>query len=655
MNKRERGLGKKILKEMKETGKKTGWNVSVEEVEEVEEKEEDDIARETKEKIKRSEKKDKNNNNKNMKKGKGEKMSNKEIADREIDKDSMSKEEQDEILEARKKEAEEGKGEEKEEGEKGEKGEKEPAKIEAELIREEKLFASEGGNYTFSKYEKQLGELEMEIDLRKDAKKYFSEEISRLYAGELGISWIKQNAEKYSELNEFDTPKGKEKLKQLEPARILEYLQGHQDEYEKWLAKEEKGRRSAKKEEKELIKNKKWYKELGYLSNALDNYEEYSSPMIKEWTYKRLSDICNEKYKIYAEEEEIDEMEAKDMVKAEEKDPELKLINDIRRKLWGKLEIGNLDMKTMVEAGIWTEGMEEHYKAGGKKLCKEKYVDSKIEDFSIEERNEFFQKEWDRLSPVKQEVAGSINDYAESRVDSLKETLNKNLKGLKEIEEGDILALLKQGASIEKIKKMKAKWKILPERFAARKIKIEGERGTITTEMLEKFIENGNTIINEEINGEKTKLEEEWDKKFEEKNIELVNKTGSDLSEKIISKHYETAQDVVKTRLFKRVEEASKIGEKEMKEFEKKGLDPLSEIDKMAEVAKKPGGLKKKEEEFREMLGDYGYDLTEEDFEKRIEEFKQQGYDYEKFSEKGFIGVLEWFWKFVFSFIKEEK
>ena len=386
MNKGERRLGKKILKEMQEMGEKTGWNVSVEEAEKVKK---DDVINETKEKIKRSEQKDENNNNnKNMKKQeKGEK-----IADKKIDKDNMSKEEQDEILEARKREknereAKKGEGG-KKEGMEG-KGEKKKSPELGEKLKEEKRKKTELRKSEIYRrfYDKER--FSIDKDTIKSIQGILEEQMKDILVIQ-GKEWLKEQIENYPdnypELAGQDTDK-------FDESRVMDCVR---DKNEFWdlLDKE----------------NKEW-KDAENLRESIEYFGEDLPPDIKTAIFNRL--------------------------------PE----GSIKEKVWEKLTGENLDEKTKIEAGIGE---------------KNEYVERKIEDFKIEERNKFFENEWNELSPEQQRAAGNIDDYSQSRIIYLQEILNKNLKGLKKIEETDILGHLEQGASPEKIKNMKAARKILP-------------------------------------------------------------------------------------------------------------------------------------------------------------------------------------------------
>ena len=522
-----------------------------------------------KEKTKRSEKKDENNNQKNMgKQEKGEK-----IADKEIDKDSMSKEEIEKILEARKKEA--GKGEEeKEKKEKEEKVERKKKKKSPELgekLEEEKRKKTEDRKSEIYRrfYDKER--FSVDKDTIKSIQGILEEQMKDILVSQ-GKEWLKEQIENYPD--DYSELAGQD-IDEFDESRVMDCVR---DKNEFWglLDKE----------------NKEW-KDAENLREEIEYFGEDLPPDIKTAIFKRL--------------------------------PE----GPIKEKVWEKLVGENLDKKTKTEAGIGE---------------KNDYVEKGIETFKIEEINKFFQEEWDRLSPVKQKAAGSIDDYAKSRVDYLQETLNKNLKGLKEIEESDVLAFLKQEISPEEIGKIKKARKINP--FGEDKVNITGKQigGKIKMTRFEKIIEIGNEIKNGEINTKKEELGEEWNIKFEEKKNDILKEEVEKTTDEIIEKCYEKmGRDVAARELSKEIDKDSKRKAKIEKEFGK-GKEGKENIKKeFTKLIKKDeeleGEWEEDEEGLRETLESWGIEP-----EKLTDEQKEV---YKEFSEKKY-GLIDWILAIIF-------
>lgn len=390
-----------------------------------------------------------------------------------------------------------------------------------------------------------------------------------------------------------------------------------------------------------VSQGKEWLKEQ--IENYPDDYPELAGQDIDEFDESRIMDCVKDKNEFWGllDKENKEWKDAENLKEeieyfGEDLPPDIKTAifkrlpdSQIREKVWEKLTGENLNEKTKIEAGIGE---------------KNDYIEKRIEDFKIEERNKFFEEEWNELSPEQQKAAGSINDYAQSRITYLQETLNRNLKGLKNIEESDILGLLEQGAGPEKIEKMKTARKIIPELITARKIKIEGVKGKKTISVLEEMIKNGNESRIGKINEKKSIEEENWEDIFKDKKSEILEEEREKTTDEMIERCYEKmGREVAERGLEKEIDEDPKRKARIEKEFGrgKKGKENLKK--EFTKLIKKDEELKgeweEDEENLEEILEGWGIEP-----EKLSEEQKEV---YEQFSEKKY-GLVDWILAIIF-------
>ncbi|MCK4453745.1 hypothetical protein KAU51_00095 [Candidatus Parcubacteria bacterium] len=624
MSKGERRLEKKILKEMQEVGKKTGWDVSVEKVEE------DNVTNKTKEELKRSEKKDENNNNKNMgKQEKGEK-----IADKEINKDSMSKEEQDEILEARKKEAEKGEV----------KGKKE--KREVEEVKPEKItrpWEETAEREEVRLYEEFTKKFELEKEKKDHIEKVLQTETDERRI-EFAVKWFEEHREELEK-------KGISSEVELSKDRMAEIAI-------------EKGAF------KDLETNKKYKRDLENIENMYAMRKDFEKgvecPIESQFAILHTLDKRAKSIR-----DEIQEMEkaGKSDIEKDEKKNELDDLLEDRKELAGKIK--GLDLDKIAEERVGPlEGQDSYIerltdeRKQGEEFCKKcnlvlgkEMTFGKWKDMGKFDRDRIKKEFEDSLAKIKKRLEEAYP------------------KKMMTVDDEKILALMNAGYNVEEVRLKGLSLEGLFGRVELKKT--DGTIEKVKYKEFSKFVEEKVRNYDQAIEDKaKEELGSEWKEMKRKREEKIKDEIEKEISTMVESPEkaaggIEALFDSIKGRLIneyleKGTKKERKTAEEieELKEYEKKGKikDPYRF---MSEVIERKKGLDKISGDMEEDPGfieeylknSQNIETSEDDIIRFIESQEKQGINLGEIvkSEKGLWDYFEELVAYVLGLEKKEE
>ncbi|MGB2762046.1 MAG: hypothetical protein WBC21_00705 [Minisyncoccales bacterium] len=631
MSKGERKLGKEILKDIKEAGKKTGWDVSVEE------KEDDNFTDKTKEELKRSERKDENNNNKNMgEKEKGEKIANKE--DETLITSDMSKEEIEKILEERRKETEERKvkDEKKEVGEKEEKRERKPERI----PRFYEGTAREDETRLLNEFTEKF---KLDPDREKNIKDVLLKEKDERRI-EFAVKW-------------FD-----------EHRRQLEKKEGISSDLE--LLRDKKAEIAMRNGAFEELWTKKKYKE-----DKIDIENIYV--ISADFDKRKDCSIEGQILVLNTLDKRIEKMKGELTRMEESGRPEIEINEKLK-------ELGNLfeDIKELTAKIKGLEGMNledfAENKAGlleNKDSYIEKLLDERKqgEEFCKKSKlllgEEMTFKRWEDMSDFYKE---KFDKKFGEKMDEIKKKLKEAYpKKMMTVDDEKILALMNAGYDVEEIR-----LKRLDTLVELRKT--DGKKDTVKYKEFSEFLKERMEDYNKEVNDKsEDELGREWDEKKRIRDEEVKKIINEEI--KAIAGSPEKAEKGIQG-LFDRVK--GKLIDEDLKEGAKKQKKTAEELEKlkkeyevkgmmedthrfMSEIMEGKGGLDKISGDIEEDPGiienyfrkNQGIETSEEEIRNFIENQEKAGvlWGETRKSEKGLLDYFIELVKFIFASKKEEE
>ncbi len=212
---------------------------------------------------------------------------------------------------------------------------------------------------------------------------------------------------------------------------------------------------------------------------------------------------------------------------------------------------------------------------------REDVIESKKRDYRNEKMGDIFRSEWEGLSPEQKRLAGSLEDYSDSRIDGLRDKLNERLKGKKEFSKDDVFALLYSGVDPESIEEAKLGiiyfWEKEKNKIS---LNTKGKESKFTLKQLEKLIGENNKVINEDLKEIEKETGEKWDELYNNKKNEIIKlETEKITSDMVESCYKKIAQDVAAQELAKKLDKDPKRQKRIEEEFGKgkKGTEKAKE------------------------------------------------------------------------------
>lgn len=368
--------------------------------------------------------------------------------------------------------------------------------------------------------------------------------------------------------------------------------------------------------EEENMGNDERWKKIINLSQEMKEPGSDSDARIKEMIFKELTD----EIETYSKEIGTIGNDPKKTDRRIELEARIKRCKEVRSKVWEKVHGENLSKTAAKELKLGS--------------CEE-YVDREIQNFEAEENIKFFQDKWTGLSKeAKTNFGNDINNYVQQELSRLKDTLNTNLKGVKNIEESDIIALLEAGTSIEIIEKLRKPKIRIP--LTKPKIKIGGFFGDkIPVSEFEDFILSGNNKRNSKIEDEKVSLEQNYNKKITKKSEEIIGiDARSEKWELLEEAHADLAKKRTERFLAKKINRNPERRKKIEQEFGKLKKEDINDKIKKTMEKQEQGDLK------LEDMSDWGVDI-ERLPKKDRESFRR--------ASKTVGGLFDWIFKIMFA------